>query len=1146
MPVVKFSLNQYRAYFDLVNPQYISWDFYKKYIDRKPPFGELGAIIYIRTYSRFINELKRREIWQETILRNIEYSLSLDTVTPLEDKCTEAKALFEMMFNLQGFPAGRSLWTAGSPQTEKDSSSNWNCTFKTVDSLSAFSEIFYWLLIGAGTGFSVEQKYISQLPEFNAKVHVIHEDYNYQKRLDGTFVNITDSESSSQFLTTYTDFVEPSEIIKSDNEFVRHLDDNHKIVRLQIGDSKEDWCNALRIFLKALTNKNVEKIYINYDPIRPQGTPIKTFGGRASGHRTLLEMFDNISYVLQRCSGVLASVDCLDIINALGYNVMAGGVRRCLPKGTLVHLQNGLVPIEKVKVGDIVATSKGYHQVTDFVYQGIQPISQITTQAGIFECTDKHKIAIISDTQGNYIWKQAKDIQIGDRMVFVKNTIPGTETKLPEFNYIYPEHSTTCKAITIPDMSDDIAYLLGFLHGNGYVRLTSSEGNISFAIAPDLPQVVEKIDSIIKQFGVHTKLREPQENDNCYKLVIKSKQLATFLSQFKLSNQTLVIPDLILQGLDSYRAAYTAGVFDADGSVKNRPITVATSVYPEFLKQLQVVLSSLGILTTLNKKRDAKGNWKALHILNLKGEMFIDRFERQVASFSLKFRDNRKSARSQNDFGFPSRMVTSDKVKFGSQWDAKCKQMTVARLEKITGIEVYRVPVEVLSINHAVRNDYTYDISVDSVNEFIADTGYLVHNTAELALGDSSDESFKTAKVGLFSDPAKARVKDLRTMSNNSTGEYDHPGVDAINKTFECLESQGDPGFWIIGNSQKLATSPVKGTNPCAEAALDDKQSCNLTTKNVRACIYFDKKSSKWEYDWELGKKVIELITRVGTRITLAKQWHPEWDKMQKRDRLLGVSQTGIMDAFDLLGWDYGQQKYFFQWCKQVAIKAADDYHDYLGINRSARVCLMKPEGTISLLPTVSSGIHRAYAPYYLRRVRFSKSDPLAQVLLALGLKPVPQNGQGDDLFSDICNTWIFTFPIKTNAKTRAIDEPVTEQLERYRLAQTNYADRGHNISVTVTVAPNEYKTAANWVNDNWDDIIGIAFLPRFDPAEGGESAYPLMPLEPCDKETYEALKSQLPVLSQIDIITKLSEIEKGFEEQELDQGCATGACPIR
>lgn len=299
-------------------------------------------------------------------------------------------------------------------------------------------------------------------------------------------------------------------------------------------------------------------------------------------------------------------------------------------------------------------------------------------------------------------------------------------------------------------------------------------------------------------------------------------------------------------------------------------------------------------------------------------------------------------------------------------------------------------------------------------------------------------------------------------------------------------------------------------------------------------------------FNWELWKTILELITRLGTRITLADQWHPEWDKTQKRDRLLGVSMTGIMDAFDLLNWNEGQQRYFFQYSKDVAIKTANEYHDSLGINRSARVCLMKPEGTISLLPTVSSGIHRAYAPYYLRRIRFSKTDPLARVLLDLGLNPVPENNQGDDLFGEKCNTWVFTFPIKTNAKTRAIDEPITEQLERYKLAQTNYADRGHNVSITATVAPNEYEIAANWVNDNWGSIIGIAFLPRFDPVEGGKASYPLMPLEPCDQETYETLKAQLPQLSQEEIISKLSEVEKGFEEQELEKGCSTGACPIR
>lgn len=736
----------YRAYFDLVKPKYISWKFYSQYLDKNPPFGEIGVIVYLRTYSRFIEDLQRRETWQETILRNIEYSLSLDTVSSLENKQQEAEALFDMMFHLQGFPAGRSLWTAGSKQTLKDASSNWNCTFRTMDSLSAFSEVFYWLLIGAGTGFSVEQKYISQLPKFNSKVHIIHEEYNYQKRIDGTFVNVTNSENSPQFLTTYTDFVETLDIIKSDSDFVRSLLDNYKIIRFQIGDSKEDWCNALRIFLKALTNNNVEKIYINYNPIRPEGTIIKTFGGRASGHKALLTMFDNIIKIIRRCNGDLDSLAVLDIVNSIGLNVVSGGVRR----------------------------------------------------------------------------------------------------------------------------------------------------------------------------------------------------------------------------------------------------------------------------------------------------------------------------------------------------------------------------------------------------------------TAQLALGDSFDNDFKTAKVGLFTDPSKAEYQTIRTMSNNSTGEYGNPGLDAINKTFECLRDQGDPGFWIIGNAQKLATSPVKGTNPCAEAALDDCQSCNLTTGNVKACVYWDEVSQSYKFDWELWYNIVTLVTRLGSRITLATQWHPKWDETQKRDRLLGVSMTGVMDAFDLLGWDDQQQKYFFEASNFMAIKAADEYHDFLGINRSARVCLFKPEGTISQLPTVSSGIHRAYAPYYLRRIRFSKTDPLAQVLLDLGLNPVPENGQGDGLFGDNCNTWVFTFPIKTNAKIRAIDESVIDQLERYKLAQTNYADRGHNTSCTITVARDEYDTAAKWVNENWDSIIGIAFLPRFDPVEGGKAAYPLMPYEPCDQDTYQSLKSQIPELSQIDIINKLSEIERTFEEQELEKNCTTRACPIR
>lgn len=397
----------------------------------------------------------------------------------------------------------------------------------------------------------------------------------------------------------------------------------------------------------------------------------------------------------------------------------------------------------------------------------------------------------------------------------------------------------------------------------------------------------------------------------------------------------------------------------------------------------------------------------------------------------------------------------------------------------------------------------------------------------------------------MYTDPDKEEYRAIRTMSNNSVLLYENPGLEKIQDIMTSIKSNGEPGFWLIGNSNLLAESPVAGTNPCAEAALDNQATCNLTTQNVVAHVFWNPYTNKYYYDWELAKETIKLITRIGCRQTLAEQWHPEWNKIQKRDRLLGVSMTGVQDAFDLLEWSTEEKEYFYKWVKDISITEANKYHDNLGINHSTRVTLMKPEGTISQLYTVSSGIHRAYSPYYYRRIRFSKTDPLAQVLVDLGLQPVPENNQGTNLYAENCTTWVFTFAVKTNTKIRAIDEDCISQLESYKLAQLNYADRGHNISCTITLAEDEYNIAAQWIYDNWDSIIGVSFLPRYDPVEGGSVAYPLLPYEPTDKEGYTKLKASIPLLTERQLIELLTKVEKKYEEETLDNECS-GSCPVR
>jgi hypothetical protein len=251
---------------------------------------------------------------------------------------------------------------------------------------------------------------------------------------------------------------------------------------------------------------------------------------------------------------------------------------------------------------------------------------------------------------------------------------------------------------------------------------------------------------------------------------------------------------------------------------------------------------------------------------------------------------------------------------------------------------------------------------------------------------------------------------------------------------------------------------------------------------------------------------------------------------------------TGIMDAFCALGKDndLSWQANFWKKCRTIARKAADQYHDHLGIERSKSVTTIKPEGTISQLPTVSSGIHRNYSPYYFRRIRFSKTDPLSHSLRAMGVEPEPEHGEGS---LENSHTWVFAFPIKTNAEIRQIDEPSLVQLERYKVAQQEWIE-SHNVSITVNVDKNEWDKVVDWTYDNFDIIGGVSFLPKFDP---NYTSHPLLPYQPADKEMVSRLENQMPRLNEEELILEIAKLENEQEEYKiLEENCSSGGCPIR
>jgi ribonucleoside-diphosphate reductase alpha chain/ribonucleoside-triphosphate reductase len=199
--------------------------------------------------------------------------------------------------------------------------------------------------------------------------------------------------------------------------------------------------------------------------------------------------------------------------------------------------------------------------------------------------------------------------------------------------------------------------------------------------------------------------------------------------------------------------------------------------------------------------------------------------------------------------------------------------------------------------------------------------------------------------------------------------------------------------------------------------------------------------------------------------------------------------------------------------------------------NSPLLVTTIKPEGTLSQLPTVSSGVHYSHSPYYIRRIRVNSDDPVVKVCEELGYPIKPEVGQ--DI--ETCKTKVVEFPVKAPEGITKYDVSAITQLENYKMFMEHYVD--HNCSITVHVRSHEWELVEQWVWDNWDNIVAVSFLSLDD------SFYDLLPYEDITQEEYELRKSKMPPF----LPRLISKYELGLElEVADDPSCASGACPIR
>lgn len=230
-------------------------------------FTVYQQLIHKSRYARFIPEKNRREHWNETVQRYVDYIFAKVEID--DDKLK--KEIYNAILNQEIMPSMRALMTAGKA-LDRDNTAGYNCSYLPVEDPKAFDEAMCILMNGTGVGFSVERQYVNKMPEI------------------------------------------PDLLYDCDTT-------------ITVRDSKEGWSKALRMLISLLYAGEVPKWDLKL--LRPAGAPLKTFGGRSSGPEPLDDLFKFIVRVFKNAKGRrLTSLECHDIMCKIGEVVVVGGVRR--------------------------------------------------------------------------------------------------------------------------------------------------------------------------------------------------------------------------------------------------------------------------------------------------------------------------------------------------------------------------------------------------------------------------------------------------------------------------------------------------------------------------------------------------------------------------------------------------------------------------------------------------------------------------------------------------------------------------------------------------------------------------------------------------------------------------------------------------
>jgi|TARA_R100000455_G_scaffold20438_1_gene10189 adenosylcobalamin-dependent ribonucleoside-triphosphate reductase len=364
-----------------------------------------------------------------------------------------------------------------------------------------------------------------------------------------------------------------------------------------------------------------------------------------------------------------------------------------------------------------------------------------------------------------------------------------------------------------------------------------------------------------------------------------------------------------------------------------------------------------------------------------------------------------------------------------------------------------------------------------------------VRRSAALAIGEHDDIRYLEMKND------QEKLYHHRWGSNNSFNAE-------VGMTYdwhaEQSQKNGEPGYIWLENARAFGRmkdgvnyddAEVMGFNPCVEQSLH----------NAEMCCLVETFPAKHE-DYDDYVKTLKCAYLYGKTVTLVNTHWPETNAKMLKNRRIGLSQSGIVQAFNKHG-----RRTMMDWCDDAYdyVRELDtEYSNWLCVPRSIKMTSIKPSGTVSLLNGSTPGIHFPESEFYIRRIRFSNSSPIVPQLQKAGYKTEK------DKYSP--NTTVVEFPIHEEFFTKGKkDVSMWEQLEIAAQYQNYWADNA--VSVTVTFREDEALQLKNALEMYETRLKAVSFLKYQD------TGYEQAPYEPITEEQYREMSANITPIHRIE-----------------------------